>query len=102
MLPIGAVHVKDEHAIAVARKLKIGYAKAIISFSFSAQGTYPQFEGIVIAEENEMAMGAGLVEHTKKVIEDEEKKREERVNARWKKLVVGYLSRERLHRDYLN
>lgn len=79
------------------------FAKVVIGFNHtSGPIAVPIYQGIVIAEENEMKLMEGLFEHAEKAQANNDKKREVRVMERWKRFIVGSLGRARLHRDYLN
>jgi xeroderma pigmentosum group C-complementing protein len=107
MLPRGAVHVVDAGSAAVAKKLGIGYAKAVIGFNHTRQGAVPIMQGIVVEQENEQLIRdvnritQGVREQTEQTQRKEREKRSRRALEKWARFTVGLLSKERLMREYM-
>ncbi|KAJ1969368.1 hypothetical protein IWQ62_000674 [Dispira parvispora] len=87
MLPPGSAHVPLPGTAAIAKKLGIDYAPAVIGFSFAYGKCKPQILGIVVPQESE-------------IIIIEEKERQLKMLSYWRRLIVGVGVRSRLIQTY--
>ncbi|KAI9710310.1 MAG: hypothetical protein M1820_002805 [Bogoriella megaspora] len=100
MVPEGAVHLPFKGTAKICRRLGIDHAEAVIGFEFGKQRAVPVVQGVVVAEGNE-----GLVKDAWRVDEEErkrkeDKEREKRTLAMWKKFLVGLRIKARIGEEY--
>lgn len=100
MLPQGARHLPYKGIAKTARKLKVSYADAVVSFEFHRSRAAPVIDGIIVPEsEAEFVLDAYWT--SEEALEVKELERlEERCLKRWKKLIIGLRIRQRLQREY--
>ena len=60
----------------------------------------PTIRGIVIHEHNEELLREANVEMASHILEQSHKKRQDEIYGKWKRLLVGLLTKERLDRAY--
>ena len=95
-LPLGCVHLPYPRIAAIARKLGVDHAEAMVGFEVRGGRSIPKFEGIVVVERNaEMVLDA-YREREAEVAAREAKKRWERVSFNWRRLVKGSVVRAKL------
>ncbi|XP_035780517.1 DNA repair protein complementing XP-C cells-like [Anopheles albimanus] len=100
MLPKGTVHLKQYGLSHICRKLGIDYAVAVVGFGVHAGGNHPVFDGIVICEEHRDRLLEAWEEHQLDSEHRKREKKQQKVLARWVKLVKGVLVRNRLKHKY--
>ena len=81
----------------IARKLGVPYAPCMLGFERRGN---PKIKGIVVHDHNVDLIREASVEWESHVAEKESKERQKQVVKRWKRLIVGLLTKERLERDY--
>ena len=97
LLNPGLVHVELYKVAKVAKKLGLPYAPCLLGFEGSGR---PTIRGIVVHETNEELLReaqAGMQDH---LLQEENEKRERAILLRWKRLLVGVLTKDRLEREY--
>ncbi|KAK4765906.1 hypothetical protein SAY87_007548 [Trapa incisa] len=99
-LPHGTVHLKLPRIFALAKKLEIDYAPAMVGFEFRNGRSVPVYDGIVVCSEfKDILLEAYAEEKGRK--ETEERKRNEReVISRWYQLLSSIITRQRLNNCY--
>ena len=95
-LPVGCVHLPYPRIAAIARKLGVDYAEAMVGFEVRGGRSIPKFEGIVVVEGNAEWVVDAYREREAEVAEREGKKRWERVSFNWRRLVKGAVVRAKL------
>ncbi|XP_078444262.1 DNA repair protein Rad4 family isoform X2 [Wolffia australiana] len=100
-LPPGTVHLRLPRLAAVARRLGVDFAPAMIGFEFRNGRSYPVFEGIVICSEFKDAIMEAYAEEERRREADEKRRREAQALSRWYQLLSSLITRERLSRTYL-
>ncbi|KAJ3036180.1 hypothetical protein HDV00_003036 [Rhizophlyctis rosea] len=101
MVPVGAAHIQLQGLGRIAKELGIDYAPAVVGFDFNKGRSTPDIKGVVVAKEFEEILLAAYEEKSRISAEQARKKRERAVVGRWRKLVVGLVTRDRLMREYL-
>ena len=76
------------------------YAPCLLGFEGHGGNRTPTVRGIVVHEHNADLLREASVELVSKSIEDENESRRRAIYARWKKLLVGVLTKDRLEREY--
>ena len=76
------------------------YAPCLLGFEGHGGNRAPNIRGIVVHVHNEDLLREASVEVQSKNIEDENEKRRREIYTRWKKLLVGVLTKDRLEREY--
>lgn len=97
LLNPGLTHMEQAGLGAIARKLGVPYAPCMLGFERRGN---PKIKGIVVHDHNVALIREASVEWESHVAEKESKERQKQVVKRWKRLVVGLLTKERLERDY--
>ena len=95
-LPLGCVHLPYPRIAAIARKLGVDYAEAMVGFEVRGGRSIPRFDGIVVIERNAEWVLDAYREREREVKEREDKKRWERVSFNWRRLVKGAVVRAKL------
>ena len=62
----------------------------------------PSIRGIVVHEHNVEILREAHSEFMSQLLKQEQEERQRRVNMRWRKLIVGLLTKERIEREYGN
>ena len=100
LLPPGLVHVDQTGLAATAKKLGLPYAPCLVGFDGHGGNRTPTIRGVVVHVHNEALLreaGAQVHCHT---VAQEHHNRRQAVLLRWKRLMVGLLTKERLDRQY--
>jgi xeroderma pigmentosum group C-complementing protein len=100
LLNSGLVHLEEAGASRVAKKLCIPYAPCLLGFEGHSGNRTPSIRGIVVHEHNADLVREAHTEFISSQLEREHEKRAERTRTRWKKLIVGLLTKERLEQEY--
>lgn len=100
LLNPGLVHIDQRGASIVAKKLGISYAPCLLGFEGHGSNRTPTIRGIVVHAHNEQIVREAHVEATSHQMQVDEDNRRHAALLRWKKLMVGILTKDRLERDY--
>lgn len=100
LLNPGLVHLPEHGVSRVAKKLGIPYAPCLLGFEGHGGNRTPTIRGVVVHEHNVDLLKCARSEFMSGQLEREHEKRAERIRKRWKKLIVGLLTRERIEREY--
>ena len=100
LLNPGLVHIEYRGIAKVAKKLGIPYAPCMLGFEGQGGNRVPTVRGIVVHAHNEMLLREAGAEVTSHALEQENTNRRRLVLKRWKKLLVGLLTKDRLEREY--
>ena len=84
----------------IARKLGIPYAPCMLGFERHGGRGTPSIRGIVVHDHNVGLIREAAIEWESHVVEKERNERRKEVLKKWKRLVVGLLTKERLEREY--
>lgn len=102
LLNPGLTHMEQPRLAGIARKLGVPYAPCMLGFERHGGRGTPQIRGIVVHDHNVTLIREASVEWESHVAEKERNERRKEVLKKWKRLVVGLLTKERLERDYGN
>jgi hypothetical protein len=97
LLNPGLVHVELYRVAKVAKKLGLPYAPCLLGFERSGR---PTIRGIVVHETNEELLLEAHAAMSDYLMKEEHEKRENAILLRWKRLLVGVLTKDRLEREY--
>jgi Rad4 beta-hairpin domain 3/Rad4 transglutaminase-like domain/Rad4 beta-hairpin domain 1/Rad4 beta-hairpin domain 2 len=100
LLNPGLVHIDQPGLAAVAKKLGIPYAPCLLGFEGHGGNRTPMIRGIVVHKHNERLIREAAVEWQNHEAEVNDAKRRKTVLSRWKRLMVGLLTKERLDIEY--
>lgn len=92
--------MEETGASRVTKKLGIPYAPCLLDFEGHGGNRTRTIRGIVVHQNNADIVFDAHTEFMSSQLEREDEKRAERITKRWKKLIVGVLTRERLEREY--
>jgi len=96
----GLVHLELTRISQVAKKLGIPYAPCLLGFEGHRGNRTPTIRGIVVHEHNADLLREAHTEWESQAVEQEHEQRRKAVYKRWKRLIVGILTKERLERQY--
>lgn len=96
----GLVHLDLSRISLVAKKLSIPYAPCLLGFEGHGGNRTPTIRGIVVHEHNADLLREAHTEYESQLVEDECKKKQDEIIRRWKRLVNGVLTSERLRKEY--
>ena len=96
----GLTHVDLPRVAPIARKLGLPYAPCMLGFEGRGGGRAPSIRGIVVHDHNVDLLKEARVEWESHTVEKEREDRRKKVLHRWKRLVVGMMTKERLEREY--
>ena len=97
LLNPGLVHVELRHVAKVAKKLGLPYAPCMLGFERSNK---PNIRGIVIHEHNEELLREAQVGMADFLLQQEYEAKRRDILLKWKRLLVGVLTKDRLEREY--
>uniref|UniRef100_H2Z1G4 Rad4 beta-hairpin domain-containing protein n=1 Tax=Ciona savignyi TaxID=51511 RepID=H2Z1G4_CIOSA len=100
MLPIGCVHMRLPNLNAVAKKLNIDIASAVVGFDTHHGFPHPTLDGYVVCSEFENVLTEAWEEEEALAAERAYNKLQERVLKHWKLLFRGIVSLDRLRTRY--
>ena len=100
LLNPGLVHIDYRGIAKVAKKLGIPYAPCMLGFEGQGGNRVPTVRGIVVHAHNEILLREAGAEVTSHALEQENSSRRRLVLKRWKKLLVGMLTKDRIEREY--
>ena len=96
----GLAHIDLPRVAPIAKKLGIPYAPCMVGYEVRRRGRAPSIRGIVVHNHNVDLLKEARVEWESHAVEKEREDRRKRVLHRWKRLVVGMMTKERLEREY--
>ena len=101
LLNPGLTHMLEPRLSSLARKLGIPYAPCMVGYEGrGAGGRAPTIRGIVVHDHNAALLREAYVEWEGHAAEKERDDRRRNILKKWKRLVVGILTKERLDREY--
>ena len=96
----GLVHLELARISKVAKRLGIPYAPCLLGFEGHGGNRTPTIRGIVVHEHNAELLREAHTEWESQQVELEHTERRRRVHRRWKRLILGMQTKERLDREY--
>lgn len=99
-LPPGTVHLRFPRIFAVAKRLEIDYAPAMVGFDFRNGRAIPVYEGIVVCTEFKDAILEAYAEEDERRKAEEKKRDEAQAASRWYQLLSSIITRQKLNNRY--
>ncbi|XP_030522585.1 DNA repair protein RAD4 [Rhodamnia argentea] len=99
-LPPGTVHLRLPRIFAVAKRLEIDYATAMVGFEFRNGRATPVYEGIVVCSEFKDVILEAYAEGEERRRAEERKRNEAEATSRWYQLLSSIVTRQRLNNRY--
>lgn len=96
----GLTHMKQSRLSVVAKKLGIPYAPCMCGFEGHGGNQTPSVKGIVVHDHNVELLTEAYLEFQSQLAESEISAKTTAVLKRWKRLVVGLMTKDRLDRAY--
>lgn len=97
----GLSHLTEHRVASVAKRLGIPYAPCLVGFDHSSgNGSTPTIRGIVVHEHNVELLREAQEAWESQLVETETTKREMEVFERWRTLIQGVVTKDRLDREY--
>eukprot|EP00978_Attheya_sp_CCMP212_P032915 scaffold130426_cov53-Attheya_sp.AAC.1 len=100
LLNPGLVHLEEPRMSIVAKKLGLPYAPCLLGFEGHGGNRTPTIRGIVVHEHNVSLLREAHTEYQSHALEQEFQAQQNRVYGRWKRLIVGMLTKDRIEREY--
>ena len=92
----GLTHMDRKGLAPIAKKLGIAYAPCMLGY----EGSHAVVRGIVVHSHNVELMQMASVEYESHAVEKERENKRKEIIKKWKRLVVGLMTKERLDREY--
>ena len=102
LLNPGLVHLELNRISQVAKRLGVPYAPCLLGFEGHGGNMTPTIRGIVVHEHNADLLREAHVEFQSQLVENEYKERQREIYGKWKRLIKGVMTKERLEREYAN
>nr|XP_043635200.1 DNA repair protein RAD4 [Erigeron canadensis] len=99
-LPPGTVHLGFPRIFAIAKKLGIDYAPAMVGFEFRSGRSFPLYNGIVVCTEFRDTILEAYAEEEERRGAEERRKNEAQALSRWYQLLSSIVTRQRLNNRY--
>jgi len=96
----GLTHMPQPRLSSIARTLGIPYAPCMLGYEGRGGIRTPTIRGIVVHDHNVALLREAYVEWESHAVEREREERRNGIVKRWKRLVVGIMTKERLDREY--
>ena len=100
MIPAGGIHVRHPLAAKAAEVLGISFAAAVTGFEFKGRQGTAVINGVVVSEQQRIAMVTVLVGLQTQAVEEIESERSRITLAVWKKWYRALQIRDRLEQEY--
>lgn len=100
LLNPGLVHIDERNVAKVAKKLDIPYVPCLLGFEGHGGNRTPTIRGIVVHQHNEEILREAHQEMASHFLQEEHENRQRTILLRWKRLMVGVLTKERLEKAY--
>jgi len=100
LLNPGLIHLRLHRIATVAKKLGIPYAPCLLGFEGYGGNLAPTIRGIVIHQHNADMLREAHTEWESQTVEIEYRKHQEKIHLRWRRIVIGIMTKERLEREY--
>ena len=84
----------------LAKKLSIPYAPCLLGFEGHHGNRTPTVRGIVVHQHNQILLQEAYEEYQGSLIEKQYEKKQRDIYARWKRLIFGIVTKDRLEREY--
>mmetsp|Transcript_4866 Transcript_4866/g.6302 ORF Transcript_4866/g.6302 Transcript_4866/m.6302 type:complete len:903 (+) Transcript_4866:75-2783(+) len=102
LLNPGLIHLELHRIAQVAKQLGIPYAPCLLGFEGHGGARTPTIRGIVVHEHNVELLQEAHTEFESQTVEIAFKQRQQAIYRRWKRLIVGITTKDRLEREYVN
>ena len=102
LLNPGLVHLELYRIAQVAKRLGVPYAPCLLGFEGHGGNMTPTIRGIVVHTHNSDLLREAHVEMQSMLVENEYKEKQREIYGKWKRLIKGVLTKERLEREYAN
>jgi len=98
----GLVHLEKSRIAFVSKKLGIPYAPCLIGFEGHGGNRTPTIRGIVVHEHNAEILMEAHTEYESQLVEQDHQEKQRNIYKRWKRLIVGMMTQDRLDKEYAN
>ncbi|KAE8664787.1 Detected protein of confused Function [Hibiscus syriacus] len=96
----GTVHLRLPRVFAVAKRLEIDYAPAMVGFEYRNGHATPVFDGIVVCTEFKDSLLEAYAEEEERRAAEEKKRNEAQAISRWYQLLSSIITRQKLNSYY--
>ena len=99
-LPRGCVLLKSPHVAAVARRLALDFAPAMVGFDYREGRSVPKFDGVVVCAEHAELLSEAAAELADRDMDKRAHLRREQMLGHWRTLLRAINIRMRLEEQY--
>jgi len=100
LLNPGLTHLRLHRIAPIAKKLGIPYAPCLLGFEGHGGNLTPTIRGIVVHHHNADLLREAHTEWESEAVEIGYRKRQELIHFRWRRIVMGIMTKDRLEREY--
>jgi xeroderma pigmentosum group C-complementing protein len=100
LLNPGLVHIDRRHVAKVAKQLGVPYVPCLLGFEGNGGNRTPTIRGIVVHQHNEEMLREASEEMASHFLQEEHENRQHAILLRWKRLMVGVLTKQRVDQAY--
>lgn len=100
LLNPGLTHMEQPRLSVVARKLGIQYAPCMCGYEGHRGNQTPTVRGIVVHSHNVDLLNEAYMEYQSQLVESEVEARRQDILKKWKRLVFGIMTKDRLDKAY--
>mmetsp|Transcript_3998 Transcript_3998/g.7090 ORF Transcript_3998/g.7090 Transcript_3998/m.7090 type:complete len:153 (-) Transcript_3998:60-518(-) len=96
----GLTHMDQPRLAPIARKLGLPYAPCMLGYEGHGGNRAPTIRGIVVHDHDVALLREAFAEWESHAAEKERQERKSMILKRWKRLVFGIMTKDRLDREY--
>lgn len=96
----GLAHMEQPRLSVVAKRLGVPYAPCMCGYEGNKGNQTPTIRGIVVHDHNVELLSEAYIEYQSQLVETEVEARRQNILKKWKRLVVGILTKDRLDKAY--
>jgi xeroderma pigmentosum group C-complementing protein len=100
LLNPGLTHLPAPRLSVVARRLGVPYAPCLVGYEGRRGGCAPSIRGVVVHAHNAALLREAYAEWEGHAAEQEREERRRQIRKKWKRLVAGIMTKDRLDREY--
>mmetsp|Transcript_21013 Transcript_21013/g.30911 ORF Transcript_21013/g.30911 Transcript_21013/m.30911 type:complete len:115 (-) Transcript_21013:107-451(-) len=102
LLNPGLIHLELRRIAQVAKRLGLSYAPCLLGFEGHGGNRTPTIRGIIVYKHTVDLLEEAHLEFESQAVENEYKEKQRAIYGRWKRLIVGTMTKKRLEREYAN
>lgn len=96
----GLTHMQQPRLSVVAKRLGVPYAPCMCGYEGHGGNQTPTIRGIVVHDHNVELLSEAYMEYQSQLVENEVEAKRQEILKKWRRLVVGILTKDRLDKAY--